>query len=293
MPGTPRAEIEIGAELVRDLLRVQATDYASLLLATAGEGWDNVTFRLGQTLAVRMPRREAAAQLIVNEQRCLPVLAPRLPVATPAPVFAGRPGCGFPWSWSIIPWIDGEPVDLLPLGEDAGATLAGFLRALHRPAEAWAPSNPNRGCPLAQRVEKVGACIDRVAAASDLVTPAVRRAWDEALAAPAFEGRLWLHGDLHARNVLAHEGRIVGVIDWGDMCAGDPATDLGAVWGLLGHRVAREAALAAYAPDADLLARAKGWAVLFGATLVDFGRIDDPRHAGIGEAILRRIDADG
>ncbi|NNJ63454.1 MAG: phosphotransferase, partial [Dactylosporangium sp.] len=90
--------------MVRDLLRTQHPDLADLPLAHAATGWDNTTFRLGDTLAVRLPRITAAATLIEREQRWLPTLAAVLPVAVPAPVRLGRPGAGFPWSWSIVPW---------------------------------------------------------------------------------------------------------------------------------------------------------------------------------------------
>ncbi len=62
------------------------------------------------------------------------------------------------------------------------------------------------------------------------------------MAAPFLETRVWLHGDMHAQNVLSQDGRLAGVIDWGDMCSGDPAVDLGAVWGVLGHARARRGA---------------------------------------------------
>jgi aminoglycoside phosphotransferase (APT) family kinase protein len=35
-----------------------------------------------------------------------------------------------------------------------------------------------------------------------------------------------LHGDLHPANVLTADGTICGVIDFGDLFAGDPACDL-------------------------------------------------------------------
>ena len=292
MAGTPAAEVSVSPDLVRDLLSDQHSQYAQLPIVFSGEGWDNFTFRLGGDLAVRLPRRKIAVELLLNEQRWLGGLAPHLPVPIPAPVRIGRPGCGFPWPWSIIPWIDGAPVDHAPLDAGQGRALAAFLRALHRPAPPDAPENPGRGVRLEIRRERFGQCLDRLRASSDLITPAIDRAWLDALAAPFCEIRVWLHGDLHAQNVLSRDARLAGVIDWGDMCRGDPAVDLCSVWGLLDHKSARAAALKAYAPDDALFARARGWAILFGATLFDNGRIDDPRHAAIGEATLRRLTED-
>jgi aminoglycoside phosphotransferase (APT) family kinase protein len=43
-----------------------------------------------------------------------------------------------------------------------------------------------------------------------------------------------VHGDLHMRHVLVDDaGAITGVIDWGDVCAGDPAVDMSLYWSLL------------------------------------------------------------
>jgi aminoglycoside phosphotransferase (APT) family kinase protein len=292
MAGTPIAEISVSADLVRGLLADQQPQYARLPISFSGEGWDNFTFRLGDDLAVRLPRRRIAVDLIVNEQRWLPMLAPLLPAPITAPVAIGTAGRGYPWPWSVVPWIDGTPVDHAPLDADQGPVLAGFLRALHQPSPADAPSNPVRGVPLAVRRERIDQCFERLRAASDLITPAIDNAWAEALAAPICKTAVWLHGDMHAQNLLSRKGRLAGVIDWGDMCGGDPATDLGAVWGVLGHKPARAAAIRAYAPDDSLLTRARGWAILFGATLFDNGHIDDPRHAAIGEATLRRLADD-
>lgn len=44
---------------------------------------------------------------------------------------------------------------------------------------------------------------------------------------------MWLHGDLHPANVRTADGMVCGVIDFGDLCAGDPAYDLAAAWLLL------------------------------------------------------------
>jgi aminoglycoside phosphotransferase (APT) family kinase protein len=292
MAGTPAAELCVKAELVSALLAEQHPSYAKLHVCFFDEGWDNFTFRLGARLAVRLPRRRVAVELIRNEQLHLRKLAPHLPLPVPAPIAIGAPGCGYPWPWSVIPWIEGAPVDSAPLDAEQGPALAAFLRALHLPVTGNAPTNQARGGGLALRREGFEPCLERLRGASDLITPAIDRAWREALSAPAWSRPVWLHGDMHARNVLSSNGRLVSVIDWGDMCSGDPAVDLGAVWGLLPCAAARAAALRAYAPDDALIARARGRAILFGASLYENGRIDDLRDAAIGEATLRRLAQD-
>src|SRR5262245_60720364 len=98
----PAADVAIDRSLIQSLLREQHADLAQLPLTAVGEGWDNQLFRLGDELAVRMPRRAASAALIEHEQRWLPHLSERLPLPVPVPFRVGRPGCGFPWSWSIV-----------------------------------------------------------------------------------------------------------------------------------------------------------------------------------------------
>lgn len=288
---TPAAEVDIDDVLVRRLLEAQHPDLAELPLAAVDAGWDNAMFRLGKNLAVRLPRRAVSAELVAHEQQWLGVLAPRLPAAVPAPLRIGGAGSGFPWSWSVVPWLPGEPADVEPLQASQGRPLARFLAALHQPAPDEAPVNPVRGVPLAERRDVVAARLERLATATPHITEVVHSAWRAALAAPADFEMCWIHGDLHPRNVLAANGELTAVIDWGDICRGDPATDLAAVWTLLNDIGARREAIAAYGrvPPGTWL-RALGWAVSFGTVLLETGLADHPRHAQIGRDVLRRID---
>ncbi len=290
--GTPRAEVEISVDLVRALLRNQHPQWADATITRFSEGWDNCMFRLGDELVVRLPRRELAAELIRNEQAHLAGIAPRLPVAVPAPVAVGEPGCGYPWGWSIAPWIDGAPVEETGLARGEGESLAGLLRALHAPADETAPHNPHRGVPLRRRQALIEERMARLESETSAITPGIRAVWRAALeAGPAVE-RVWLHGDPHPNNVLQIDGRISGLIDWGDICGGDPASDLSSIWMLLGDAGDRASALAAYGADDALISRARGWAVQYGVILLETGRVDNPRYARIGDAILRRVAAD-
>lgn len=290
--GTPPAEIQIGVELVRELLRAQHPELAEETIAPFSEGWDNCIFRLGADRLVRMPRRAAAAALVENEQACLPAIAARLGVPVPAPLAGGRPGCGYPWSWSVVPMIEGDPVAVSGLASGGGQVLADLLRRLHVAADETAPVNPARGVPLGDRREATEARMARLASETSAMTPAIRDAWAAGLGAGRAFERAWLHGDLHPHNVLQVDGRISGVIDWGDVCGGDPASDLASFWMLIDCPEERRSGLAEYGADPDLVARARGWAVFYGVILLDTGRIDNPLYARIGAAILQRIEAE-
>jgi aminoglycoside phosphotransferase (APT) family kinase protein len=288
-PGTPPAEVAVDAELVRRLLADQHPDLAHLPLAEAASGWDNLMFRLGDSLAVRLPRRQVAAPLIATEQAWLPKVAANLPLATPVPLRTGGPGGGFPWTWSVIPWLEGDTADRALPDPAQGAVLAGFFRALHVPAPADAPRNPYRGVPLAARADSFQAQLDNLAGKTDLLTEPMLALWRAGAATPVDLAPTWLHGDLHPRNVLVRDGRISAVIDWGDMAQGDRASDLAAVWMLLPDRAAREEAIGLSDASEAAWIRARGWAVWYGAILLSTGLANDPRMTTIAERIFARL----
>jgi len=274
--------------LARALLSAQHPDLARLPIVHVEHGWDNVMFRLGERLALRIPRRREGALLILKEQRWLGEVAQGLPLPAPVPVRAGKPGEGYPWSWSVVPWFEGEPADLARPGPGSGEALAEFMRALHRPAPPEAPPNPWRGVPLANRADAFEARFGAAASAAPECALVLRRLWTAALEAPAGGVRLWLHGDPHARNVLVRDQALAAVIDWGDLAAGDPASDLAAVWMLLPDRAERAAAMETYGGDEALWARARGWAAMMSVLLLPI--TNNARMPAMARATARRLE---
>ena len=291
-PKPPPAEVEIDADLVRRLLGAQHPDLADRPLARLDEGWDNAMFRLGDDLVVRLPRREVAANLVLNEQRVLPTLAPRLPIPIPMPVRRGRPSGIYRWSWSVVPWFEGEEAVSAPDADADADRFVDFLRALHVAAPADAPENPVRGIPLAERRGAVETWFAALRPETDVVTPAIEAAWDDAVAAPPAETDVWLHGDLHGRNVLVRDARFAAILDWGDVTSGDAACDLASIWMLFEDPAVRANALDRYGADEALRRRAIGSAIGFAAVLLAHGRQGDPRLARIGANTFRRLEAD-
>ncbi len=117
--------------------------------------------------------------------------------------------------------------------------------------------------------------------------------WAAAVSAPMDAPNTWIHADLHPRNVLVKDGAFAGVIDWGDVATGDPASDIASVWMLLANADERAAALSAYGSlSPATCARARGWAIALGLVLLETGMVDSPRHAAIGQAILDRVVSD-
>lgn len=265
-------EFRFEQDLVRALLREQHPDLAELELRDVEGGWDNQQWRLGPDLAVRLPRTERAPELSRGEQKWLPVLAERLPLLTPVPVRIGEPSALFEHTWTITRWVEGEPSDRAPITHpDAAETLADFLAALHQEAPADAPVSPTRGIPLAEMRDGFDQGLEFIE--GDANTGPAREIWEKALAAPAWDGApIWLHGDLHAANVIVRDGTLAGVIDFGDLCSGDPATDLSAAWLLLPEGTANRFFEAYAVADEATVARARGWAVLRALHLIGIGR---------------------
>jgi aminoglycoside phosphotransferase (APT) family kinase protein len=95
-------------------------------------------------------------------------------------------------------------------------------------------------------------------------TDAVTAAWDAALQAAAWNGPpLWLHGDLQAGNLLAVDGRLSAVIDFGSLSVGDPACDLMFAWNLFSAET-RDDFRAALRVDDATWARGRGLALSVG-----------------------------
>lgn len=267
------AEVTIDEPLVRSLLRAQcplidgvATD--SMVLAPFSNGWDNDIWSLGDWWLVRLPRRAAAAELIVHEQHVLPVIAPRLSLPVPVPVHAGVPASGLPWHWSVVPRFPGlRAADAVLSDQTAEAErLAWFLRGLHLAAPSDAPVNVFRGGGLSSRTEsflELKSGFPATQLGYDYF--ALEHIWFWAEAGPEWDGApVWLHGDLHAANIIVDGGRITAVVDWGDVCSGDPACDLAVAW-MLFDEDARDVFFAAYGEGpAGLRERARAWALLFG-----------------------------
>ncbi len=272
-------KIDPSVDLVRDLLRDQHPDLAHLPLELGARGWANQLWRLGDDLAVRIPwQSDTADSQLLTEHTWVPVLAPLLPLPVPVPQRLGQPSARYPHPWIVTTWVKGTPADRAPAtsSELAAKALAGFVTAMHRPAPIEAPEGRRRGGPLAQvakgpalrlMFKTLRESCAAVAATEQTQVPdphAIRAIWDDAVHAPRWEGPpLWLHGDLHPANVLTADGTFCGVVDFGDLCAGDPALDLAACWILLPDHDAIEHFRSAcpLAGDDATWRRARGWAI--------------------------------
>lgn len=257
---------QIDAALAAQLVAEQFPQWADLPVApVAFSGWDNRTFRLGDTMAVRLPSAAAYAGSVEKELTWLPRLAPALPYPVPVPVAAGAPSTRYPWPWSIRRWIEGTPAATATIADPVvfAEQLAGFLRALRGIDPTGAPplgaENFHRGGDLAAYDEETRRAA--VVLADVVDADAVAAMWGAALSTRWAGPPVWFHGDVAPGNLLLDDaGRLAAVIDFGQFGVGDPACDLTIAWTLLRGR-ARNAFRTAVAVDEPTWVRGRGWAL--------------------------------
>lgn len=263
------AERTVGADEARRLIARIAPALEDAPLTPLGAGWDNTAWLVGretQRFVFRFPRRLFAVSCMENELLALPML-PELPAAITRPLFSGRmpaaPGSDETWPFAGYLFLDGEVLaTAAPATLAIGHALGLFLRALHSldPTpwlERGLERDPIARLDIARRLEPVTRALDLVER-DGLDTRPHREALERAMATSLPARESLCHGDLDPRHVLVKDGRVMGLIDWGDVNVGHPAMDLGLAFAL--PRPAREAFFAAYGPitsEVITLARAR------------------------------------
>ena len=239
------AERQLTESEAAALIGARWPELADLPIRSLAGGWDNWVFQLGDDLVFRFPRREVAVGLAQAELAVLPGLAGRLPLVVPEPEFvapgsgngSGNGASGGDWPFAGYRMLPGVTADEAALNHaqrrDCAVPLARFLRALHglprdMVESLGAPPDEHRRLDLSRMSEL---CLERLDVAVERGLLADRALIDAELRGSPTEWTLdtivLAHGDLHARNVIVDgDGRLTGVIDWGDCHRGDPAVDL-------------------------------------------------------------------
>jgi aminoglycoside phosphotransferase (APT) family kinase protein len=234
---------DLTVDLVTCLIAKQFPHWAQLeVRPVQHDGWDNTTFRLGDTLSVRLPSADGYVAQVEKEHRWLGVLGAHLSLAVPTSLHLGQPDCGYPRPWSIRQWIDGDVLNRSRVDQmQLAADLAGFLRQLWMvpttDAPAAGPHNFLRGMhPHVYEADISGVLTEldtqRVDPENeiDLDLGQCRAVWDSAAASHWEPAPRWIHGDLAPSNLLVNHHRLAAVIDFGTCAVGDPACDLVMFW---------------------------------------------------------------
>ena len=298
MPGRMHAdEVDTDPPLVSRLLADQFPQWAHLPIERfESSGTDNAIYRLGEDMAVRLPRIPGGTGTIDKELRWLPKLAPLLPVAISQPLAKGSPGHRYPWHWSVHQWLDGESVNVERMADSVGLAqdLGGFVAALRRIDAAEGPiagRDGSRGVPLARRDAATREAIVQLNGVVD--TRAVTAAWEASVRAPTWQRPgVWIHGDLLSGNVLVDgRGRLSAMIDFGCMVVGDPACDVMAAWTLF-EAEGREAFRSAIGVDDATWARGRGWALSFALIALPYYMHTNPVFVRDARRVIREVLAD-
>ncbi|WP_237370575.1 aminoglycoside phosphotransferase family protein [Rhizobium sp. SL42] len=255
--------LDISEPLVRALVADQFPQWADLpVRKVAPGGWDNQTFRLGETMSVRLPSAEAYAAQVTKEQPILAVLAPQLSLPIPTVLARGKASSLYPFAFGIHGWITGEPAMTAPIADMNGFAdrLSGFIKTLHQADTNGGPAagqhNFHRGGDLGIYGAETVAAIAELG--DEIDGKAATAIWNEAISSRWERPPLWVHGDLAPGNLLVADGQLAAVIDFGTAAIGDPACDLALAWSFLDGE-ARARFRAALPLDAATWQRARGW----------------------------------
>lgn len=256
---------EINTELVLQLIHTQFPEFKNLAIKpVAIGGWDNRTFHLGDKMLVRLPSAERYALKVDLEHLWLPKLATSLPLPIPTPVKLGKPGCGYPYKWSIYNWIEGETLAAVGINDwdEFAKDLAKFLLALHKTDTEGGPlagaHNFYRGGSLSVYDQETRQAINIL---KDKIDAAfATKLWEEALATEWAKPPVWIHGDISAGNLLVQEDKLCAVIDFGGIGVGDPACDLAIAWTRFSAQT-REVFRATLNLDHGTWIRGRAWAL--------------------------------
>jgi aminoglycoside phosphotransferase (APT) family kinase protein len=255
-------EVDTDPSLVQRLVAGRFPEWADLPVEPVlPRGTDNANYRLGRDKLVRLPRQEGNVAGLERELEWLPRLTSAMALAIPEPLGRGEPAEGFPFPWAVFTWVEGEnaAVDEIADPEQTATELAELVRAIRSLDATGAPPGLRRGA-LRDQDDWVRAGAAKLMGRYD--TERLLAAWDEALALPPWDGAAtWCHCDLDLRNILFHDGRPSGVLDWGWAGVGDPASDTAVAWKVLPPE-AREAFWAALGADEAEIARARGWTLM-------------------------------
>ncbi|MEM1037620.1 MAG: aminoglycoside phosphotransferase family protein [Pseudomonadota bacterium] len=253
-------------EALRSVLEQQASDYVDLEIYEASglSGTDNDIYRLGTGYCLRIPKSQNSADQLKKEVAWLPVVQ-KLPLAVPQPVILGQPTIEIAFDWAIYTWLDGQ--DLLRSGlvsEDTIAKqLSQFLKSLWALNIEGGPragrQNNYRGGDLCGRDTLTREAFRELS--GEFSENSLSEIWSDACDAATVDiSPRWVHGDIHAANMIVDKHRLIGLIDWGLMGVGDPAVDLMPAWSMLSYG-ARSEFKRDIEVDEVTWRRGRGWAV--------------------------------
>jgi aminoglycoside 2''-phosphotransferase len=228
-----------------------------------GEGWTSTAYRVNDEVVFKFPKRSADWEELDREIAFLAYARPFLTLPVVEHLHQVRTSAGAPFGYAVYRGLPGRAVNPEELPGHARSALAadlgGFLRALHamRPGpeiQRILPRDDERAVSMQyERVADQSVAPRLSDAERRCLSDLFRRYLDDPLNFAALP-RI-LHADLSAQHVLYADGSVTGILDWGDICLGDPDYDFSYLYLELGEAFVREVAFRYGHPDPDRMAR--------------------------------------
>lgn len=215
-----------------------------------GEGWTSIAYRVNEELVFKFPKRPAEWEELDREIAFLAYARPHLRLPVVAHLHRIRNSTGAPNGYVVYRYLPGravEPENLSSHGRSVLAeTLAEFLRALH-------DMKPGPVASILSREDAQALATQYREHAEDRIAPHLsgleRRRLSDLFASHLDDPRNFagsssiLHADLSVDHVLCVNRAVTGILDWGDVCFGDPDYDFAYLYEDLGEAFVREMAL--------------------------------------------------
>lgn len=225
----------------QELIRVIKHDtglevyYHNLLL----DGWDNLVLEVNGSLIFRFTRREDILQQHIKELELLPLLNRSLTIRVPNPVYHQTETSPYYMAYKKI---HGKPITGNFNRENLVEAITLFLHELqeidHTELEHIRRYNPDTWKQeyneLHQRVAR-----EVYPSLEPTICSKIDDEFTSFLETDLDFNPVICHRDLTSDHILELDGRITGVIDWGDSCVGDPAFDLTGLLMDFGDQVAQ------------------------------------------------------
>lgn len=229
-----QADIHITDEFVRNSLHDQFPSLSIQQIKCIGEGWDNAVFLVNEKIIFRIPRREVAVELLERENKILKNLQLLFTLEIPNPIYIADNFQGY----NLIEGISGCHAQLSSKErEESLPILATFLKKLHSIKEAqalaigaqpqiWDRTNVKQSIKtLTERVNKI---IEQKLCHINLDIFRQELIAAEKIHLPFH--KCLIHGDLYCRHLMFNQGKLTGIIDWGDVGINNPSVDLSVIW---------------------------------------------------------------
>ncbi len=243
-----------------------------------------------------MPKIDWAQDQAESDARWLPRLAPHLPAAVPVPVHVGRPSAGYPWVWSVVPWVRGSTPPRLGVDDVRQAQdLAAFALTLRAVDATGGPTKPpgSRGTPLVHADAGAGqasnACAPTTTASTSLPPSA-----PGTCASPPPTGAATRFGSTATSSPATSSSTTAASSPSSTGAPSASATRLPTSPLRCGRSRARPGTATARrsAPDDATWLRACGWALAPSLTGIDYYRHTFPRMAEHGRRMVPAVVAE-